>query len=162
MRVQLLSPSLSLPLAMVAAVAVLLAVGTSKSFAAGDSVLAVPVSAVNCLNHCDHCDAPNNHWTHNGGSEGGLMHFDCMPGGCGIHTCGSFYGEGEEASRPGLAETWRAFAAAAPNEVPALLQRYAGVLEFDADAQAIYLVDCEGAVFAHVPLSDAQITALTE
>jgi hypothetical protein len=94
----------------------------------------------------------------------GYFHTECFPGGCGYHwySCsggGESAGSGPDAD-PG--EVWTAFVDAEPDELPDLLERHPDVIRYNSDRRAIQVVGCDQQVVVHVPVTEAQLQALTD
>jgi len=61
-----------------------------------------------------------------------------------------------------LEDAWSALGRATDEELPIVLEEYARFLRFNPDRHAVQVVDCRGDIFAHVPLSVEQVTALAD
>jgi hypothetical protein len=143
------------------AVAVVILTGagllTGSTQPADASILRVPISECNL--HCDHCQT-GGHWTHfwmNGGA-GGILHGECFPGGCEVHGCDPE--DDDNLNAGGLAGAVEALATSSPADLPNLIDRYPKFLLLNRSRAAIQVLDCQGNVWAHVPLGEVSLRTL--
>lgn len=147
----------------IALVAGLALLRPSSGSAETRAILTLPASVQCGSIKCTECQASGSHFTSADGSGGGNLHADCWAiMSCqSAHGCG-FTGEGDAAARPSTAEVWKAFVVTSPGRLPEFLKLHARDARLDPTRTAMQILDCQGRVFAHVPLTEAQLEALAD